>query len=62
MLSFETMCRMAEIERSSWRGAVITSELPDEISEAVQDEVYAGAKAFASENKDCRWLGGYIYS
>ncbi|EQE87757.1 UNVERIFIED_CONTAM: SrtB-anchored collagen-binding adhesin [Clostridioides difficile] len=34
----------------------------DEISKAVQDEVYAGAKAFASENKGRYECGGYIYS
>ena len=34
----------------------------DEISKAVQDEVYAGAKAFASENKERYECGGYIYS
>lgn len=34
----------------------------DEISKAVQDEVYAGAKAFANENKGRYECGGYIYS
>ena len=34
----------------------------DEISKAVQDEVYAGAKTFASENKGRYECGGYIYS
>ena len=34
----------------------------DEISKAVQDEVYAGAKAFASENRNRYECGGYIYS
>ena len=34
----------------------------DEISKAIQDEVYAGAKAFASENKGRYECGGYIYS
>lgn len=34
----------------------------DEISKAVQDEVYAGAKAFDSENRNCYECGGYIYS
>ena len=34
----------------------------DEIPKAVQDEVYAGAKAFASENKGRYECGGYIYS
>ena len=34
----------------------------DEIPKAIQDEVYAGAKAFASENKGRYECGGYIYS
>ena len=34
----------------------------DEIPKAVQDEVYARAKAFASENKGSYEYGGYIYS
>ena len=34
----------------------------DEISKAVQDEVYSGAKAFVSENKGRYECGGYIYS
>ena len=34
----------------------------DEIPKAIQDEVYAGAKAFASENKERYECGGYIYS
>ncbi|HBG7232072.1 TPA: SrtB-anchored collagen-binding adhesin [Clostridioides difficile] len=34
----------------------------DEISKAVQDEVFAGAKAFVKENKGCYDCGGYIYS
>lgn len=34
----------------------------DEIPKAIQDEVYAGAKAFASENKRRYECGGYIYS
>ena len=34
----------------------------NEISKAIQDEVYAGAKAFASENKGRYECGGYIYS
>ena len=34
----------------------------DEIPKALQDEVYAGAKAFASENKGRYECGGYIYS
>ena len=34
----------------------------DEISKAIQDKVYAGAKAFASENRNCYECGGYIYS
>ena len=33
----------------------------DEIPKAIQDEVYAGAKAFASENKGRYECGGYIY-
>lgn len=33
----------------------------DEIPKAIQDEVYAGAKAFASENKGCYECGGYIH-
>ena len=34
----------------------------DEISKAVQDEVFAGAKAFVKENKGRYDCGGYIYS
>ena len=34
----------------------------DEIPKALQDEVYAGAKAFASENKGRYECSGYIYS
>ena len=34
----------------------------DEIPKAIQDEVYSGAKAFASENKGRYECGGYIYS
>ena len=34
----------------------------DEIPKALQDEVYAGAKAFASENKGRYGCSGYIYS
>ncbi len=34
----------------------------DEISKAVQNEVYAGAKAFAKENKGRYECGGYIYT
>ena len=34
----------------------------DEIPKAIQDEVYAGAKAFASENKGRYECGGYIYT
>ena len=34
----------------------------DEIPKAIQDEVYAGAKAFASANKGRYDCGGYIYS
>ena len=34
----------------------------DEIPKAIQDEVYAGAKDFASENKGRYECGGYIYS
>ena len=34
----------------------------DEISKAVQNEVYAGAKAFVKENKGRYDCGGYIYS
>ena len=34
----------------------------DEISKAVQDEVYSGAKTFVSENKGRYECGGYIYS
>ncbi|WP_029731842.1 SrtB-anchored collagen-binding adhesin [Dorea sp. AGR2135] len=34
----------------------------DEIPKAIQDEVYAGAKAFASANKGRYECGGYIYS
>ena len=34
----------------------------DEISKAVQDEVYAGAKAFAKANKGRYECGGYIYT
>lgn len=34
----------------------------DEIPQAVQDEVYANAKAFAVENRDRYDCGGYIYS
>ena len=34
----------------------------DEIPKAIQDDVYAGAKAFASENKGRYECGGYIYS
>ena len=34
----------------------------DEIPKAIQDEVYAGAKAFASVNKGRYECGGYIYS
>ena len=34
----------------------------DEIPKAIQDEVYAGAKTFASENKGRYECGGYIYS
>lgn len=33
----------------------------DEIPKAIQDEVYAGAKAFASENKGRYECGGYIH-
>lgn len=33
-----------------------------EISKAVQDEVYAGAKKFVKENKGRYKCGGYIYS
>ncbi len=36
--------------------------LNDEISKAVQNEVYAGAKAFVKENKGRYDCGGYIYS
>ena len=34
----------------------------DEIPQAVQDEVYANAKAFAAKNRDRYDCGGYIYS
>ena len=34
----------------------------NEISKAVQDEVYAGAKSFVKENKGRYECGGYIYS
>ena len=34
----------------------------DEVSKAVQDEVYAGAKAFVKANKGRYDCGGYIYS
>lgn len=34
----------------------------DEISKAIQDEVYAGAKAFVKANKGRYDCGGYIYS
>lgn len=34
----------------------------DEIPQAVQDEVYANAKAFAAENRDRYDCGGFIYS
>ena len=34
----------------------------DEISKAIQDEVYAGAKAFVKANKGRYECGGYIYS
>ena len=34
----------------------------DEISKSVQDEVFAGAKAFVKENKGRYDCGGYIYS
>ena len=34
----------------------------DEIPQAVQDEVYANAKAFAAKNSDRYDCGGYIYS
>lgn len=34
----------------------------DEIPKSVQDEVYAGAKAFVKENKERYECGGYIYS
>ncbi|NKN20057.1 VaFE repeat-containing surface-anchored protein [Clostridioides difficile] len=34
----------------------------DEIPKSVQDEVYAGAKAFVKENKGRYECGGYIYS
>ena len=34
----------------------------DEISKTIQDEVYAGAKAFVKENKGRYKCGGYIYS
>ena len=34
----------------------------DEISKAVQDEVYAGAKAFVKANKGRYECGGYIYT
>ncbi|HGS9505817.1 TPA: hypothetical protein ACMU98_003825, partial [Clostridioides difficile] len=34
----------------------------DEIPKAVQDEVFAGAKAFVKENKGRYDCGGYIYS
>lgn len=34
----------------------------DEISKSIQDEVFAGAKAFVKENKGRYKCGGYIYS
>ena len=34
----------------------------DEISKAVQDEVYAGAKAFVKDNKGRYECGGYLYT
>ena len=34
----------------------------DEVSEKIQSEVYENAKAFAKENKDRYYCGGYIYT
>lgn len=34
----------------------------NEISQAVQNKVYAGAKAFVKANKGCYECGGYIYT